>query len=42
MLFYCPCADVFAIVMAVVVAGILPCAMSMYEAFTHGARFLVL
>jgi hypothetical protein len=39
---YCPCVDVFAIVVSVMVAGRLSRAMSLYEAFTHGARILVL
>jgi hypothetical protein len=42
MLCYCPCADVSVIVVSVVVDGILPRAMLLYEAFTHVARFLVL
>jgi hypothetical protein len=42
LLFSCPCADVFVIVVSVMVAGILRQAMSLYEAFTQGACFLVL
>jgi hypothetical protein len=42
LLFSCTYADVFAIMVAVVVARRFPRAMSLYEAFTHGAHFLVL
>jgi hypothetical protein len=42
LLYSSPCADVFAILVSVIVAGRLPRAMSLYDAFTQGDRFLVL
>jgi hypothetical protein len=42
LLFSCPCAEVFAIVVYLMVAGRLPRDMSLYDAFTQGDRLLVL
>jgi hypothetical protein len=42
MLAPCPCSEVLAIVGVVILAGVRPLAMSLYEARTHIARFLVL
>jgi hypothetical protein len=42
MLTSCPCVEVLAIINDVILAGVRPLAMSLYEALTHGVHLLVL